>query len=134
MTIKNVGWHLAFGHWFLVTGLSMKRTLGFFCKINSYSAFLCPFWLNFKPCRKNKQKKLWKEIGRFQIPTSKLVADMWWRRYISSIFYWWSNLGIDSITAKPYISQKSSIQWICSKFFVLWHGHNYFWPPWLWRH
>ena len=22
---------------------------------------------------------------------------------------------------------------ICSKFFVLWHGHDYFWPPWLWR-
>ena len=29
--------------------------------------------------------------------------------------------------------KKSSIQWICSKFFVLWNGHNYFWPPWLWR-
>ena len=40
---------------------------------------------------------------------------------------------IDSITAKPYIPQKSWFQWICSKFFVLWHGHDYFWPPWLWR-
>ena len=37
------------------------------------------------------------------------------------------------ITAKPYIPQKCWFKWICSKFFGLWHGHNYFWPPWSWR-
>ena len=43
------------------------------------------------------------------------------------------NLEIESITAKPYTPKKSWFQWICSKFFELWHGHDYFWPPWLWR-
>ena len=52
---------------------------------------------------------------------------------ISLIFLLVVNLEIDSITAKPYMPQKSWFQWICSKFFVLWHGHDYFWPPRLWR-
>ena len=55
------------------------------------------------------------------------------KRTISSIFLLVVRVEIDSITAKPYIPQKSWFQWICSKFFGLWHGHNYFWPPWLWR-
>ena len=54
-------------------------------------------------------------------------------QYISSYFLLVVNLEIDSITDKPYIPQKSWFQWICSKFFVLCQGHNYFWPPWLWR-
>ena len=40
---------------------------------------------------------------------------------------------INSIKAKPYVPQKSWFQWICSKFFGFWHGHNYFWPTRLWR-
>ena len=52
---------------------------------------------------------------------------------ISSIFLLVFWLEIDSMTAKTYIPQKSWFQWICSKLFGLWHGHNYFWPPWLWR-
>ena len=49
-------------------------------------------------------------------------------RKISSIF-----LLVDSITAKPYIPLKSWFQLICSKFFMLWHRNDYFWPTWLWR-
>ena len=54
-------------------------------------------------------------------------------QHISSIFLLVVRVEIDSITAKPYIPQKSWFQWICSKFFGLWHGHNYFRPPWLSR-
>ena len=44
---------------------------------------------------------------------------------ILSIFLLVVDVEIDSITAKPYIPQKSWFHWICSKFFVLWHGHDY---------
>ena len=68
-----------------------------------------------------------------------LVQKVWEHQRIECMIlshqylYWRSNLGINIIMAKPYVTQKSSIQWICSKFFVLSHGHNYFWPLWLWR-
>ena len=57
-----------------------------------------------------------------------------WIQKLSSLCKWESfyliNIFTGSITTIP---QKSWFQCICSKFFGLWHGHNYFWPPWLWR-
>ena len=65
--------------------------------------------------------------GRNRPPLHQILADHLTRgQIISSIFLLVVNLGIDSITAKPYIPQRSWFQWICSKFFVLWHGHDFF--------
>ena len=54
-------------------------------------------------------------------------------RYLFNIFTGRQVLKLYSITDKLYILQKSWFQWICSKFFGLWHGHDYLWPSWLWR-
>ena len=40
---------------------------------------------------------------------------------------------IVSITAKPYILQKSLLQWICSKILCVVTWARLFWPPRLWR-
>ena len=83
----------------------------------------------------------------------KSPTQFWLKTLVRSIFFHWSR--IERVWVLPVFSpilaslkirrenkshqyfycvskQKSSIQWICSKFVELWHGHNYFWPPWLW--
>ena len=54
-------------------------------------------------------------------------------KFISSIIQECPDTLTMRFTAKPYILWKGLFHRICSKFYKVKHGHDFFWPPASWR-
>ena len=118
-------WFGRFHYWLSDNNWQQLRTTNPFHQVRNILIFssvkkynLCPHWVK------------WVKILKIVVWVFKKSSVCSTIYAISSIFLLVVNLEIDCITAKP---SHSWFQWICSKFFVLWHGHHFFWPPWLWR-
>ena len=123
------------------TQIEFQSTI-FWMKISQRVVLVPPWTKSLLHFTRARIKIHYVSILEFHFHTNWIPAEFHFRHffhtfqvfeYISSIFLLVVRLGINSITVKQYIPKKSGFLWICSKFFVLCHGHDYFWPTWLCR-
>ena len=85
-------------------------------------------WPCQKKCRKN-HKNIFRIISLKINVRSKVVEGL----PISLIIQGCPDTLTMRFTAKPCILWKGLFHWICSKFYKVKQGHDFFWPPASWR-